>query len=178
MNDRRSKLMNVNLQYRLTIGFIICLGALLTQEVFAYPPAPHHLLYGQVRDELGNAIDIPSAEVILEPLSGLELKTGLSPDYLEAGTNYRLEVPMDSGITSSLYKPTALRPFLPFRLKVKIGRTTYLPIEMVGDYSKIGLPGATTRIDLTLGKRQRRRWDPRCLGRGLISFFKRNDKYH
>ena len=105
-----------------------------------------------MRDELGNAIVISEAEVILEPLSGVELKTAVSSDYKKPGINYRLVVPMDSGITSDLYKPTALRPFLPFRLKVQIGRTTYLPIEMRGDHSKIGRPGETTRMDLTLGE--------------------------
>jgi hypothetical protein len=66
--------------------------------------------------------------------------------------NYQLEVPMDSGITSDLYKPTALCPTVPFRIKVKIGQTVYLPIEMKGDYAHLGQPGRRTRLDLTLGE--------------------------
>jgi hypothetical protein len=38
----------------------------------------------------------------------------------------------------------------PFRLKVKIGAITYLPIEMVVSRS-LGEPAGTSRVDLTLG---------------------------
>ena len=60
---------------------------------------------------------------------------------------------MDSGTSgeANAYIPTALRPFFQFRLKVQIGQTPYLPIEMHGNFSKIGQPGMSTRIDLTLG---------------------------
>src|SRR4029434_45759 len=65
--------------------------------------------------------------------------------------NYRLEVPMDSGTAPDLYQPTALRPFFQYRLKVVIGQTVYLPIEMGGHFAQSGQPSQKTRIDLTLG---------------------------
>lgn len=117
----------------------------------AFPPAPHHLIYGLVRDEWGNPLNVTDAEVTLETASGSKTSTIIVPN-LAPGVNYQLAVPMDSGITSDLYKPTALRPEAPFRLKVRIGQTIYLPIEMKGDFAQLGRSGKTTRLDLTLGE--------------------------
>jgi hypothetical protein len=58
---------------------------------------------------------------------------------------------MDSLTTTDPYKTTALRPNIPFRLKVKIGQTVYLPIEMAGNLASLGLPAGETLINLTLG---------------------------
>ena len=119
--------------------------------VKAYPPAPHHLLYGTVRDELGNPITVKGAEVILESLSGTVLKTEVfSGD--KPGLNYELKVPMDAGLIDEPYQPTALRPTVPFKMFVKVGSKVYLPIEMVADYSHLGQPGRKTRLNLTLGE--------------------------
>lgn len=118
--------------------------------VFAYPPAPHHLFYGMVRDEFGSPI-AAGAEVILETLAGVQIKTTVIPN-LEPGVNYRLAVPMDAGVTSDLYKPTALRPTVPFLIRVRIGTVNYLPIEMIGDMSRMGQPGQRTLLNLTLGE--------------------------
>ena len=117
----------------------------------AYPPAPFHLFYGMLRDEYGTPINITGAEVILETSSGVKVRTTVNPG-IETAANYRLEVPMDAGLMSAPYQPTALRPFVPFRIKVRIGGTTYLPIEMVGDYANLGQPGQRTRLNLTLGE--------------------------
>ena len=116
----------------------------------AYPPAPHHLFYGMVRDEFGSPI-AAGAEVILETLGGVQIKTTVVPN-LEPGVNYRLAVPMDAGITADLYKPTALRPTVPFLVRVRIGTVNYLPIEMIGDMSRMGQPGQRTLLNLTLGE--------------------------
>lgn len=117
----------------------------------AFPPAPHHLVYGNVRDEFGNPLVGTGAQIILESASGVTVHStvisGLGP-----GLNYRLKVPMDAGITEDLYQPTALRPTLPFKIHVLIGQTLYLPIEMQGDFNHMGEPGQRTRLDLTLGE--------------------------
>ena len=126
------------------------LYSLFVIPVSAYPPAPHHLFYGMVRDEFGSPI-AAGAEVILETLSGVQIKTTVIPN-LEPGVNYRLAVPMDAGITSDLYKPTALRPTVPFLIRVRIGTVNYLPIEMIGDMSRMGQPGQRTLLNLTLGE--------------------------
>ena len=128
---------------------VLSLCLLVTVE--AYPPAPHHQFHGSVRDEYGSPINDPTAEVILETASGVEFKTTIFPGR-EPGENYRLEVPMDAGIAADLYKPTALRPQMPFQIKVVIAGVTYLPIEMSGDVSQLGRPGKRTLLNLTLGQ--------------------------
>ena len=128
------------------------LSLLLGGAALAFPPAPHHILYGLVRNQYGDPLNIFPSDVYLETPAGNQLRAGLV-NNLEPGVNYRLEVPMDSGTAAdvSAYQPTALKPFFQFKLKVQIGQTTYLPIEMSGNFAQIGQPGQKTRLDLTLG---------------------------
>lgn len=116
-----------------------------------YPPAPHHTIYGLVRDQMGNPLAATNAQVILETMAGVQIKKEVIPN-LAAGVNYRLFVPMDTGLTDDEYQPTALRPTVPFRMKVVIGGVTHLPIEMKAKYANLSLPSQSTRIDLTLGE--------------------------
>jgi len=120
-------------------------GALL-----AFPPAPHHLVFGVVRDELGNPLNSSSAEVLLEAVGTVAARTTVIPG-MEPGANYRLAIPLDSGVTPDLYRPTALRPIVPFRMHVRIAGASYLPIEMTGAANLWTRPGAISRVDLTLG---------------------------
>ena len=132
-------------------GAIVIGVLLLCGSALAFPPAPHPTLYGMVRNQFGEPLNFPS-DVYLETPSGIQLRTSVIGN-LEPGVNYRIEVPMDSGTSSdtNAYQPTALKPFFPFRLKVQIGQTTYLPIQRTGNFAQIGQPGQKTRIDLTLG---------------------------
>ena len=125
---------------------------LFAATAIAFPPAPHHTLYGMVRNQFGDPLNIFPADVYLETPTGVTLHAGVI-DNLEPGVNYRLDVPMDSGTSgeAEAYQPTALKPFFQFKLKVLIGQTIYLPIQMAGNFAQIGLPGQKTRIDLTLG---------------------------
>ena len=88
--------------------------------------------------------------LFLETAAGVQFRTNLDPGF-EPGANYRLSVPMDSGISADLYKPTALRPQVPFLIKVVIAGVTNLPIQMSVGESYLGAPGERTKIDLTLG---------------------------
>jgi hypothetical protein len=126
------------------------LAMLLCGSAEAFPPAPHHLLYGIVRDEMGHPLTLSGAEVILESATGT-IKAAIMPG-LHPGVNYKLEISMDSAVTSDRYKTTALSSTLPFKLRVRIGKAVYLPIEMSGEFSKLGEPAQATRIDLTLGE--------------------------
>ena len=117
----------------------------------AFPPLPHHTVFGLVRDELGTPLSSASAEVTLETLSGTTLKTVLSPGT-EAGVNYRIEVPIDAGLTSDAYLPSALQPTAPFRMRVKLGTRTYVPMETKLSLAKLGQPAESSRVDLTLGE--------------------------
>ena len=120
-------------------------------EATAYPPAPHHLICGLIRDQYGTPILNSKAKVILETSSGVRLSAALSPG-VEAAVNYQLKVPMDAGLTPDLYMPSALVAAAPFRVFVVINQTTNLPIQMTGDFSRLGKPGQRTHLDLTLGE--------------------------
>lgn len=135
-----------------TAGAAILGILLFCGSVLAFPPAPHHTLYGMVRNQFGDPLNMFPADVFLETPTGVQLHAGVI-NNLEPGVNYRLEVPMDSGTSgeTNAYQPTALKPFFHYRLKVLIGQTVYLPIQMSGTFAQIGLPGQKTRIDLTLG---------------------------
>lgn len=126
-------------------------GLALTGLLQAFPPAPHHEVYGLVRDERGNPLNQAKASVFLE-LGGSVIAAGAI--RIEAGVdgNYRLAIPLDSGLTAQRYRPTALLPQVPFRLRVRIGNVTYLPIQLSGAGDLLTRPGARTRVDLTLGE--------------------------
>jgi hypothetical protein len=133
------------------ILFSLLFGALCLRTASAYPPALHHTLFGMVRDQYGIPLQVDNATLIVETASGITNSVLIHPS-LAPGVNYRLNLPMDAGLTSDLYQPTALRPSVAFKIKVKIGNVTYLPMEMVADFAHLGLPGKETRINLTLGE--------------------------
>lgn len=115
----------------------------------AFPPAPHHEIYGMVRDEYGNPVS-EDAVVTLLGVSRPILSGGVDP-FQEPGVNYLLKVPMDAGTLAQLYQSTAMRPAMPFTAKVTIGGVQYVPIEVQGGMLEIGEPGGRTRLNLTLG---------------------------
>jgi hypothetical protein len=117
----------------------------------AYPPAPHHVIEGVIRDPYGHPLSSTSARVLFETTTGRILETRLRP-HMGQGLNYRLTLPMDAGITPELYRPTALQPLVPFRIQVRIGATTYLPLEMRANFARLGQPAQRTRLDLNLGE--------------------------
>ncbi len=117
----------------------------------AFPPLPHHTVYGLVRDELGTPLTAAGGEITLETLSGTTLKTEVAPGA-GAGVNYRIEVPIDAGLTTDAYLPTAMQPTAPFRMRVKLGTRTFVPMEMKVDWARLGQPAEQSRVDLTLGE--------------------------
>lgn len=130
----------------LVLAGLLLAGSMAT----AFPPAPHHVIHGMVRDEQGQPLSLSSAQVFLETTNGISIACTVSPE-IEPGENYRLIVPMDSFTSPAPYKSAALKATVPFRMRVKIGQTIYLPIEMAGDFSQLGKPAGNTLINLTLG---------------------------
>lgn len=116
----------------------------------AFPPAPHHLIYGTVRDQYGTPLMTDQVLVILQAPNGAQSSTTIVPG-IAFDQNYQLQVPMDSGLTADPYEPDALVAGAFFQIYVVVGTTTNLPIQMTGNFSKLGQPGGQTRIDLTLG---------------------------
>lgn len=133
------------------LAWAILLGLLdAWRPALAFPPAPHHLLYGCVRDEYGTPLFTSEALIVLQTPSGVKVSGPVLPGVGQ-GVNFALMVPMDAGASADLYQPSALRVAAPFKIYVVIGQTTNLPIQMSGDYSRLGQPGQQTRLDLTLG---------------------------
>jgi hypothetical protein len=130
---------------------VVLLAGLIPGVAVAFPPLPHHTVYGLVRDEFGNPLTASGTELILDTLSGTSLSTSVVAG-LEAGVNYRINVPVDAGLTDDLYRPTALRPTAPFRIRVKIAGRTYVPLEMKANMAQLGQPAQSSRVDLTLGE--------------------------
>lgn len=123
---------------------------LLAGVAAAYPPAPHHVLFGQVRNQWGDPLDVSAASVFVIAGGREGVRAAVSPSR-QPGVNYTLKVPMDSLTRSDLYQPSALGRTQQFVLKVQIGNVTYLPLEMTTIAPVIGQPAQSTRIDLTLG---------------------------
>lgn len=131
-------------------SYLLLALCLLASAASAFPPAPYHTIYGLVRNEYGEPLSVTGAQIIFEATNGVQV-TGTIVPGLEPGINYRLNISMDSGIAPDSYKPTALKPTLPFIIRVQIGQTTYLPMELSGSYASLGKPAESTRLDLTLG---------------------------
>lgn len=141
----------ISLRFLRRAFLVVLLAGLIPGAAVAFPPLPHHTVYGLVRDEFGNPLTASGTELILDTLSGTSLSTSVVAG-LEAGVNYRINVPVDAGLTDDLYRPTALRPTAPFRIRVKIAGRTYVPLEMKANMAQLGQPARSSRVDLTLGE--------------------------
>lgn len=117
----------------------------------AFPPALHQEVFGMIRDERGNPLGRSGAEVVMEVGTAVVARAEVATIPVN-GANYRLVIPLDTGATPDRYKPTALLPAVGFRLRVRVGNTTFLPMEMTGAASLITRAGAVGRTDLTLGE--------------------------
>jgi hypothetical protein len=82
--------------------FLLSAFCFLLCRVHAFPPAPNHTIYGQVRDQYGVPLTIGNAQVIFEPTNGVQITSTIVPG-LEPGINYLLTLPMDSGTAADLY---------------------------------------------------------------------------
>lgn len=104
-----------------------------------------------IRDERGNPLSRPGSEVLLEvgPTVVARATVGTTPVN---GSNYRLVIPLDTGATPERYQPTALLPAVGFRLRVRVGNSTLLPMEMTGTAGLVTQAGAVRQLDLTLGE--------------------------
>jgi len=128
---------------------ILMTSFLLAGKAMAFPPAPHHEVYGVLRDESGNPLASGPTIRLIGPAG--PVVSGPVDASIGLGVNYSLKVPMDAGTRAQLYRATALFPIQPFTVEVVIGGTSYVPIEIQGGGRPIGKPGGRTRLDLTLG---------------------------
>lgn len=132
--------------------FLVAAFLLTPDGAYAFPPAPHYTVYGTVRDEYGQQLNIAGASVIFSR-DGVEIlrrEIRMSPSLNQ---NYRFRLPMDmERAGTARYHELAQNPGEHFTLAVLINDVLYHPIEMtVETTAEIGQPGERVRIDLTLG---------------------------
>lgn len=129
------------------------LGALavgLTLTASAYPPAPNYTLYGIVRDQIGKALAVDGAEIILLK-DGAEI--GRAPVFtdLRLDSNYELKIRIDQTRAGTrTYSTKAIAPEGIYSLRVMLNGQSFLPIEASG-ILRVGRGGERVRLDLTLG---------------------------
>ena len=129
---------------------LILLSLLAGTAVQAFPPAPAYSLYGTVRDENGRPLDTSEGTVIVSGGTGEITRSPTDTDR-GRGINYQVHVPMDGNTTGQLFQVSALRPQMPFTMRVLIRSISYVPIQMTGKTWLAGTFGARDRLDLTLG---------------------------
>ena len=105
-----------------------------------------------MRDEYGTPLNLSGASVVFVTADGTPIRATSITAKVNPGVNYEMSIALDSGVTPTVYKPTAVVPAQEFRLQVRIGQVLYLPIEMTGDFSHMGEPAKRTRLNLTLGE--------------------------
>ena len=131
---------------------MLVLPFLVISFLQAFPPAPYHRLFGLVRNEFGHPIRSENAVIYFKTPTGRYIKSVVVPG-LGPGMNYRLDIPMDAGVTREVHKPTAMRPNMLFEIEIQIGNRRFLPIEMnIEKNAQMGYPGGRTHLDLTLGE--------------------------
>ena len=126
------------------------LSLLAGTAVQAFPPAPAYSLFGTVRDENGRPLDTSEGVVIVSGGNG-EITRSPTDTARGRGINYRVHVPMDGNTTGQLFQVSALRPQMPFTMRVLIRNISYVPIQMTGRTWLAGTFGGRDRLDLTLG---------------------------
>jgi hypothetical protein len=119
-------------------------------SVQAFPPAPHHTLFGNVRDQYGKLL--PSSGTLVRIFAGSgELAPQPLFDVPSGDYNYQIRVRMDMARPdTNSYHPQVLNKDSVLNLKVEMGGRTYLPIEMKRP-TTVGESSTRRRLDLTLG---------------------------
>src|SRR5690606_19154219 len=127
------------------------LGLLLSPVVLhAFPPAPYHTIYGMVRDENGNSLQVEGAEVVFYRGTTEVLRQTIGPSRL-LDQNYQIRLRMDMFRPGTeTYTGLATSAGEPFSLAIILNNIVYHPIEMSTPRS-VGRPGERVRLDLTLG---------------------------
>lgn len=128
----------------------IAILCLLPALLHAYPPAPATQYYGEVRDSFGNQISSPDAWVLFvvenAVIARVQLRGGV-----RIRENYRALLPLDMG-EGSPYTSDALPPGVTFTIEAEIAGIRYPAYGIVSDSLLNPEPGASQRLDFTIGE--------------------------
>lgn len=130
---------------------LLLAGAGLLASLYGFPPNPHYTIYGIVRDELGNTLQIAGSEVALlrdgVEIDRVPVSIGIHPDH-----NYELRIRIDQARPGTRsYSVSALPPDGLYALAVHVRGQVLLPIEASGGNLQAGKGGERVRLDLNLG---------------------------
>lgn len=106
---------------------------------------------GMVRDEFGWVLRNDGAEIVVR--QG-ETIIGRAPiiNELNFESNYRVNLPVDSNLTSDRYRSGALLAESQYTIEIHSGGAVYLPIETLTGGLPSPEPGAVVTLNLTLGE--------------------------
>ncbi len=126
------------------------LAVLCFTTVYGFPPAPYHTVYGIVRDQVGQALDVEGATIVLLKDSA---EVGRTPIISgpRIDQNYELKIRIDADRPSTqLYSSAAVPADGLYSLVVEMNGQLFFPIE-VSNTLTVGKGGGRVRLDLTLG---------------------------
>jgi len=116
----------------------------------AFPPSPHYTIYGVLRDQVGNTLQVDSAVIVLL-LDGAEIARAPISNALRADWNYELRISIDQNRASTRrYSPSAVPALGLYSLAVDLQGQRYYPIEASGTL-RAGQGGERILLDLNLG---------------------------
>jgi hypothetical protein len=123
----------------------------LVSALQAFPPAPYYTLFGLVRDQVGQTLDVEGATLILLK-DGLEIgRTPINSD-LQLDQNYELKIRIDANRSGTdPYSQKALAAQGVFSLVVEMNGARFYPIETSGTLTA-GKGAERVRLDLNLGE--------------------------
>ena len=131
----------------IVLGALAALGAV---RLAAYPPLPSYTIYGLVRDQVGTALNVDGAEIVLLRDN---VEIGRTPISREVGANgnYELAISIDQNRAGSrTYAHNAVAAQGVFSLLVEMNGAKFYPIEVSGTL-RAGQGGERVRLDLNLG---------------------------
>lgn len=131
-------------------AFVLLSAAALLSVAYAFPPAPFFTLYGTVRDEQGQRLNIAGAVVVFYK-NGVEVLRQNITENSQFDQNYQIRLRMDmQRLGTQSYSNLATGTGAAFTLAILINNVPYYPIEMSVTRT-VGKPGERVRLDLTLG---------------------------
>ncbi len=128
------------------------LGLLLSAPLLhAFPPAPFHTIYGDVRDEQGVLIPASGAAVVMSQGGVQRMREQLTAvSGKDFNYQIRIRIDMNRSLTAT-YSSLVLSTASAYTLGVDIGGVIYQPIEIAATPPTVGSPASRVRLDLTLG---------------------------
>ncbi len=130
--------------------FAIGLLTALVSTAFAFPPAPYYTIYGIVRDQVGQKLDVDGAELIL--LSGTRELGRVPVTRGELDQNYELSIRIDTNRAgTAVYSENAITAEGAYSVAVDMNGVRFYPIEASGGLTA-GKGSERVRLDLNLGE--------------------------